>query len=165
MIKIFTDGSTKGNGTEDSVGGNAIVVFKDDNFLFYKNEVDVYGTTNNREELKAIISAIKLATFDFPTEEVEIYSDSAYCVNIINDWMWTWFKNGWKRSGNKPVENLDLIQEIFKLYNRSFVVNFVVKKCKGHNGELGNEIADAAATNNQSKLAKIFLENDISYEK
>ena len=38
-----------------------------------------------------------------------IYSDSAYCVNTINDWMYRWERNGWLKSNNTTPENLDLI--------------------------------------------------------
>ena len=33
-----------------------------------------------------------------------IYSDSAYCVNIINDWMFSWERNGWKRPKNQEIK-------------------------------------------------------------
>jgi hypothetical protein len=39
-----------------------------------------------------------------------------------------------------------------------------VKKCSGHKGIIGNELADAIAANNQEKFIKILKENEILYE-
>ena len=69
-------------------------------------------------ELKGILCAINHIhdhhydeSFIIPT----IYSDSAYSVNTINDWMYRWVNNNWLKSDNKEPENLDLIQEIYRL--------------------------------------------------
>lgn len=143
-IQIYTDGSCRGNGKENNSGGYGIVVVKNNNILYLYQEKS-NDTTNNREELKAIIYALKLAREKYSNFECEIYSDSSYCVNICNYWIWSWFNKGWVRYGNKPIENLDLIKEIFKYINIDFN-NFVIKKVKGHNGDQWNELADVIAT-------------------
>ena len=37
------------------------------------------------------------------------------CVNICNDWIWTWAAKGWVRSKGKKIENLevDFVQKIY----------------------------------------------------
>ena len=70
-----------------------------------------------------------------------IYSDSAYCVNLINEWMYSWERNGWKRPKNQEVKNLDIIKQIFELKNLA-----EIKKVPGHSGIEWNEYCDKLAT-------------------
>ena len=70
-----------------------------------------------------------------------IYSDSAYCVNLINDWMYSWERNGWKRPKNQEVKNLEIIKQIFELRDLG-----EVHKVPGHSGIKWNEYVDSLAT-------------------
>lgn len=159
MIEIFTDGSCRKN----NYGGWGLAIFKDKQCIkIIRGEKK--ETTNNRMELSAIIAALELASTIFKEERVYIYSDSSYCVNIYNNWIIGWSMKNWTKSDGKEIENLDLIQKIFNYKMISFS-NFSISKIKGHDGILGNEIADALSTNNQTKLAKIFKENNINIEK
>ena len=127
--------------------------------LAYKYSEYCNNTTNNREELKAILHVFKLAAADKDYKYI-IYSDSAYAVNMINSWIFGWAKNGWKNSKKQEVENIDLVKELYNYLNIDFF-NCQVKKCDGHSGELGNEIADALATNNNTKFKKLIQDNRI----
>jgi ribonuclease HI len=127
---------------------------------FYSSQSDL--TTNNREELKAIIHVMELAAAD-PDNEYLVYSDSAYAVNMINDWIWRWAKSDWCNSKHKEVENVDLVQEIYKYLTIEFF-NFQIKKCKGHAGIIGNELADALATNDYKKYCKTLIDNEMLIE-
>lgn len=161
MLEIYTDGSCCGNGKEENIGGYGVVII--DN-----NEViDFYGcreenTTNNRMEMKALLYALALTQNKYKDKEIIIKSDSAYCVNMFNEWIHSWASNNWRRAGNKEIENLDLVKEFYP-YTQINFSNFQVERIPGHSGFLGNEIADALATNNEAKLAKIFKENNIKY--
>lgn len=73
-----------------------------------------------------------------------VYSDSMYCVNSFTNWIKGWKANGWVRSGNKPLENLDLIKEWDRLCNEGYQID--LRYIKGHSGEIWNEIADKLAT-------------------
>ena len=157
MIKIYTDGACSGN---PGPGGYGLVILKDDNIIQWRHSAFCDNTTNNREEMKAIIEAFRLADLGFPNEDVFIYSDSAYCVNMINDWIWNWSKNGWKNSKKKEVENIDLVKEIYNYINKEFYHCQVVK-ISGHSGKVGNEIADALATNNPRKYIKLIRDNNL----
>lgn len=73
-----------------------------------------------------------------------VWSDSAYCVNTFNTWMWSWKNNGWRRSKNQPVENLDLVQKYDSLISQNYRID--LRKIAGHSGLKYNELADALAT-------------------
>lgn len=149
-MKIFyTDGSTRGKnqrGAENEGGFGVIIFDKDDEFtiLDYVSQ-QVTSTTNNRMELEAILWALDYADKNYPDEECVIYSDSAYAVNMCNDWIFKWAANGWKNSKKQTVENLDLVQEIYSHLHQDFY-HCSIEKVSGHSGEIGNELADALAT-------------------
>jgi len=143
MRIYYTDGSATGNGTENSIGGFGIVeVDENDNILWEYQENNLKYETNNSMELTAILYAlnhieVEEASFMKPI----IYSDSAYCVNLINDWMYSWERNGWKRPKNQEVKNLNLIKQIFELADLA-----EIRKIKGHASNKWNEYADKLAT-------------------
>lgn len=157
---LYTDGSCCGNGKAINKGGFGVVVLDDQQQLVRTYGKQSENTTNNREELKAMLCALEWTQTEFKSCECIIYSDSAYVVNICNEWIWNWCNHGWTRAGNKPIENLDLIQKIYEYLTIPFN-NFSIRKVAGHCGVLGNEIADALATNDTAKLAKIFQDNDL----
>ena len=142
MIEFYCDGSCKGN---PGTGAYGVISLKD-NEIKYSYSEKSSKTTNNREELKAILHIFEISAM-FEGEPVIIYSDSAYCVNIINDWIYKWANNNWKNSKRKTIENLDLVQELYKYINIDFFPCQVIKT-NGHCGVVGNELADALATQN-----------------
>lgn len=156
-INIYTDGSSRGN---PGPGGFGVVAFihENDKYPDYSfSRPSLEDTTNNREELKAILSAFeyaeRLQKSDFYKDyelTFIIHSDSAYCVNICNDWIYTWARNNWMNSKKKTIENIDLIQNLYKYLNKDFFPCQVVK-ISGHSEVYGNELADALATGNQKK--------------
>ncbi len=103
-------------------------------------------TTNNRMELKAVIEGLKVLKYPV---EVEVYTDSKYIYNGINEWIKTWIKNNWKTSNKKEVKNKDLWEELLKLVEKHKVKWFWVK---GHNNIEGNEICD-------KEVQKVIKEN------
>lgn len=156
---IFTDGSSRRN---PGAGGWGMIVMNEDEteILFTEHDAEEY-VTNNRMELKAMICALGYAE-SHPSDQFTIFSDSAYVVNSINSWMRTWASNGWHNSKKQEVENVDLMKCIWNYISRPFF-NAEVCKCKGHEGEIGNELADALATNDQKKyktLIKYWLDLD-----
>ena len=79
-----------------------------------------------------------------------VYSDSAYCVNTLNEWVFGWAKNGWIKSDKKTPENLKLIKVYYEWYQKGYRIN--LKKIKGHAGHEFHELADELAT---GKIIKI----------
>lgn len=143
MIVIYTDGSCKGN---PGPGGFGVVVCECDwgdtpeNFkIINAYQEQSSQTTNNREEMKAIIWAVE----NYGITDLTIYSDSAYSVNTFTKWMPGWKNNGWKRPRNQPVENLDLVQK-YDFLSQLYKFNLI--KVPGHKGIFHNELADQLAT-------------------
>ena len=138
---IYTDGSAHPN---PGPGGYGVVITTNDNQLIaVRSSQTDQETTNNREELKAILWAMII--YGENRQPPLVYSDSAYSVNTLNNWMFGWAKNGWiKASDKKTPENLDLIKAYYDLYEKGFRIN--LQKIKGHAGHQWNELADQLAT-------------------
>lgn len=148
---IYTDGSARFN---PGVGGWGTIVMNEEEteIVFLEQETAEY-TTNNRMELKALICALNYAE-SHPQDQFIIYSDSAYVVNSYNSWIRGWAAKGWKNSKKQTVENLDLMQALYKFLLIEFF-NAEVRKCDGHAGNIGNELADAAATSSWRKFKEL----------
>ena len=136
-VTIYTDGACSGN---PGPGGWAAVLICGD------NKKEIYGgkknTTNNIMELTAIIEGLKALKTEC---EVEVYSDSAYCVNAFNqNWIYGWIKKNWKTSTGEPVKNQELWQELYDL-TKKHKVKF--NKVKGHSNVKLNNRCDELARN------------------
>ena len=139
VIIVYCDGACSGNQFAHNTGGWGVI-------LQYKNAVkELHGgerdTTNQRMELTACIKALEeIKNKEFP---VEIYTDSAYLVNCMNQkWYVKWERNGWKNVKKKPVENKELWQRLLKRMDE-FTISF--HKVEGHSGVELNERADELA--------------------
>lgn len=147
-MTIYTDGSCLGNGKAANSGGfGVVVVDKEENLVYTYNKLSE-NTTNNREEIKAILYAflnygVNINNSDFVQIPV-VYSDSNYCVQTFNDWMFRWASNNWIKSDKKKPENLDLIIEFYNWYQKGYRID--LRKIKGHAGHEWNELADQLAT-------------------
>lgn len=98
-------------------------------------------STNQRMELKAALEAIN---DHFTDPELVIISDSAYLVNCFGERWWVkWLQNGWLGSKNKEISNRDIWEPLLELVQAHGNVKF--EWVKGHNGDVGNEKADALA--------------------
>lgn len=143
---IYTDGACSGN---PGPGGYAFVlVDKDKDLELLRIQGAKEQTTNNAMELTAIVRALKhtLSYYKiYGKTEITILSDSAYCINSVNQkWLWGWKNNNWKTKENVEIKNKELWVE---LYNMLLTpgVNFTFKKIKGHSGNKYNELVDKAA--------------------
>ena len=138
MLKFYTDGASTmkkiNNEWIRCNGGAAMVCINDENKIIAEYKRGFKNTTNNYCELHAIYLALSYWNNNYPNEEIEIYSDSAYCVNMLkeNGWIYSWAKNGWTRGKKRePIENLELIKQIWN-YMQELNIKFV--KVKGHSG-------------------------------
>ena len=142
---IYTDGSCKGNGKENNCGGFAFVILNDNGEVVAKRSKQELNTTNNRMEMRAIVSAIGEVMQYINTTNflVEIYSDSAYVHNCkIQQWYKSWRKNNWKNSKKEPVKNKDLWEILTFFFDDE---RFIFNKVKGHAGNKFNELVDKLA--------------------
>lgn len=138
---VYCDGACTGNGSDNSYGGFAVVATSETGEILSTYSKGCRRTSNNKEEIKAVLYA--LICFGKMEPTVTVYSDSAYVVNTFNSWVWSWRKRGWLKSDNKTPENLDLIQAYCELYDKGYRIN--LRKCAGHSGIPGNELADKMA--------------------
>lgn len=136
---FYTDGSAHPN---PGPGGFGVVIVdpKGEIIETYAKHCD--NTTNNAEEMKAILYAACRAAQ--AGEPALIYSDSTYAINTFSNWMYSWQRNGWVKSNGKVPENLDLVKAFYNLKENGIDINFV--KVKGHANNKYNELADKLAT-------------------
>ena len=141
-VTMYTDGAARGN--PNGPGGyGTILQYVDSKGQVHMREYSAgyEKTTNNRMEMMAVITGLE--ALNRPCE-VDVYSDSQYVVNAFNQhWIEGWKKRGWKRSGNKPVLNMDLWQRMLKAMEPHQVRFHWVK---GHAGHPENERCDFLAT-------------------
>lgn len=147
---IYTDGACYPTNGGD--GGWAAVILDSSGF---KITAVLWGnkkrTTNNQMELQAIISAVH---FFLPqSKKLTIYSDSAYAVNSIGNWLdgkpfppkgWMarWKRNNWVGSSGK-IKNVKYFEKLETLVAQHELV--FLEHVQGHSGKIGNEIADQLA--------------------
>lgn len=135
VVEIYTDGACSGN--PGPGGWGALLRYGGRQRELYGGEPD--GTTNNRMELMAAIQALEALT---RPSTVRIHTDSVYVRSGITAWLPKWQRNGWTTTAKKPVKNADLWRRLAAAEERHDVEWLWVK---GHNGDPGNERADALA--------------------
>ena len=140
MINIYTDGSS----TKNRSGWGIVIIIPEVKIPVTDSGTEI-GATNQRMELMAALKGLQWwAANATETEEVTIYSDSAYFCNCYFDrWYINWENNGWINSKKEPVANKDLWEQIIKFFHDPKVH---IEKVKGHSGHTYNEMADKLAT-------------------
>ena len=142
-VILYTDGACSGN---PGPGGWAVI-------LKYGESVkELSGgeeeTTNNRMELSGVIAGLK--ALKEPCA-VELFSDSQYIVNALNNgWLRDWKRRGWKRRDG-ALKNPELWQELDELLEKHTVSAHWVK---GHAENEYNNRCDALAVAEREKFVK-----------
>lgn len=80
ILKVFTDGGSKGNPGPSSIGG---VGYLDGKQVFeFKKSIGI--ATNNDAEYRALIEALsKITSYKLQVTRIEFYSDSRLMVNQV----------------------------------------------------------------------------------
>lgn len=144
-VDIYSDGACSGN---PGAGGYGVI-------LRYKGkEREISGgspeTTNNRMELTAVIEG--LSALKEPCR-VMLTTDSRYVVDSVNKgWLYSWKKNNWIKSNNKPVLNVDLWERLIPLLEVHDVTFIWVR---GHDGHPENERCDRLAVAQRDKYSEL----------
>jgi len=104
-------------------------------------------TTNNRMEMQAALEGLLALK---GRREVDLYTDSQYLRNGMEQWLAKWKRNGWRTADKKPVKNADLWERL-DAATRAHVVHW--HWLRGHSGHPENERCDALA-NEAIRLAR-----------
>jgi ribonuclease HI len=100
--------------------------------------------TNNTAELNALLQALMLAKTELDADKsVQVRSDSSYGLNAVTKWAEGWKKRGWRKAEGE-IKNLELIQELYALY-QEIEDDVKLQHVSAHVGIEGNELADRMA--------------------
>src|SRR5574344_288440 len=143
-IKIYTDGACSGN---PGPGGYGAIL------MYNGMEKEISGgnksTTNNQMELMGVISALELLK---ERCNVEVYTDSAYVVNSINNgWVYSWKKRNWVKSDKTRAKNIYLWERLLCLIEKH---NIKFIKVKGHSDNEFNNRCDRLAVTAREEIIK-----------
>lgn len=140
IISVYTDGSCNNDIRIGSYGYVITAKFKGENYLRKHSSKKYKDTTNNRMELKAIIKALEKID---KGHTIDVYSDSKYCVDSINQWLIAWVK----KNKLQDKQNSDLWSRFLTAREEHVTggttLNFTW--VRGHNGNEFNEMADKLA--------------------
>ena len=150
-LDFYTDGAWS---SKSEMGGWAAICVEDGLIIDTQSGREPYST-NNRMELTAFLSALEnINTIETGHTKVNIYTDSAYIANCINQkWYANWMRNGWKNSDRLEVKNQYLWKRIVALYIKlKDRFNVEVIKVKSHAGNSFNNYADLLAVKRRKEL-------------
>jgi ribonuclease HI len=133
-VEIFTDGACLGN---PGPGGWAAILVSGK----HRREITGYApaTTNNRMELQAALEGFR--NLKQPCQ-IDIYTDSQYLKNGMEQWLAKWKRNGWRTAAKQPVKNADLWEQLEAAAQPHTVRWHWVR---GHDGHVENERCDYLA--------------------
>ncbi|KAH8820462.1 ribonuclease H-like domain-containing protein [Xylogone sp. PMI_703] len=143
MLRVYTDGSSRGNGKVGAMAGVG-VFFGEGDPRNLSEALEGPVQTNQRAELTGLLRALQIAPKD---KDLEIITDSSYSINCVDKWYKKWLNNGWRTATGVPVTNKDLISAIRILMEERDTngVRTELTWTKGHSNDTGNIIADRLA--------------------
>lgn len=143
-VQIYTDGGCDPN---PGPGGWGAIL------LSGANSKEISGaeatTTNNRMELTAALSALRLLS---RACRITLFTDSQYLCRSMTTWVRGWEARGWRRANGAPVENQDLLE---KLVAEAARHEIEWRWLRGHTGHRLNERADHLATRARERLVAV----------
>lgn len=138
-LNFYTDGAWS---SKTEMGGWACLCVEDGVVISSHSGKEPYST-NNRMELSGFLCALEQVNEVVSSNvEINIYVDSAYVCNCINDkWYLNWMNNGWRTADRQEVKNQDLWRRIVALYlkNKTRLATFNVIKVESHKKKGGDE--------------------------
>jgi ribonuclease HI len=144
VAEIYTDGACKGN---PGPGGWGVLILRQGAAPIELYDGDA-NTTNNKMEMTAVIRALEALK---PSSQVRLYTDSKYVLDGINQWIVNWKRRGWLTADKKPVKNKELWERLDELKAQHMIRWEWVR---GHDGNPGNERADALANLGVAKVSQ-----------
>ena len=154
ILKVYTDGSLiRKNGLVGS--GYGIYIPYPDNIKISK--ILKEPKTNNRAELSAIIWTCKYC-FNNNIKNIEIYTDSKYCIYICNGTGKKYHNSNYIKNGI-TIPNKDLIITLLPLLNKiNIKFTHILAHTKNQDiNSIGNDIADKLALS----ASKLDIQNNL----
>ena len=160
VVKVYTDGSSRGNGRLGAFAGFGVFFGDGDPRYVVSLEIGLRMLiaisrnvserlegdlqTNQRAELTAIQRALEIVPKD---HDIQIVTDSNYAINCCSVWYKSWVKNDWKTSVGGPVLNKDIVFAVRELMDERTEngSSTSFQWIKGHSADPGNEAADKLA--------------------
>ncbi|WP_054777094.1 ribonuclease H family protein [Lacticaseibacillus saniviri] len=152
-ITLYTDGGNRNTGNvaggsvkpTDKSAWAALLIYGDHEKMLTGGD---FGKTNNYMEILAVIEGLR--AIKQPEIPVNIYSDSAYVINTMQQRWWVkWQQNNWKKAASR-LKNAELWQELIAQVNRFDQITF--NKVKGHADNPYNNRVDAALNKTMDEL-------------
>jgi ribonuclease HI len=129
MFKAWLDGSCRGNGSKDSLGGIGVVIYQDE-VLFGSLALQmVKHVTNNEAEYYALLRALTLIP---KNEKTIIYSDSKLVVNQVN--------NAWKIKDKKLFDLKQAAQNLIKQFKYPVELIWIPREMNKQANKLAQDI-------------------------
>lgn len=101
-------------------------------------------STNNRMELEAPLRALRHLRAQGHAGPVLVRSDSQYVIKGLTEWRKGWERRGWRSSSGEAVKNAEIWRALFAETD-AWGPRARFEWVRGHNGDPGNERADALA--------------------
>ncbi|KAM0349713.1 hypothetical protein ACHAPU_003542 [Fusarium lateritium] len=142
-LKIYTDGSSLGNGQQGASAGLGVYFGRDDERNLAERLPGALQT-NQRAELMAMLRAMEVAPL---TQDVQIWSDSKYSIKCVTEWAVSWEQKSWRTASGNEVKNQDIIRGVLaKMKERTAAgAETSFQWVKGHAKDPGNNEADRLA--------------------
>lgn len=106
-----------------------------------------FPSTNNVAEVQAFCHLLK-KLLETEVKKVTVFIDSKYVVDGTNEWLPKWMTRDFADRNEQPITNrnywISISESLKVLREKGCVIS--VEWIKGHEGHLGNELADYQAT-------------------
>jgi ribonuclease HI len=152
----YTDGAASGN---PGPAGWGVVLLDGNETIVFETGGSEKIATNNQMELMGVIMALRLvykeATSGVEILDLEIRTDSQYCIKGATEWLQGWKAKAWMGSAG-PVKNRDLWEKVDLGLSHFVQLGVPVRftYVKGHSGEKWNDRADAIAVENSRSVGR-----------
>lgn len=102
--------------------------------------------TNNVAEILAMAAFFEELNYRDVLSKLHVIADSRYALQGITEWIHGWMRNGWIKSNGEAVNNQEHWERLYghvQDFKQRGEITF--GWVRGHNGELGNSVADLLA--------------------
>lgn len=162
---VYTDGGCfKNKRGAGCPGGYGYIILDPSQTIIKKGGGFRINVTNNQMELlgaieglRALIKELNSAYGGAKQHECVIKLDSEYVAENYHYYLSSWKKNGWRKSNNKPVLNVEFWKKLDGIAPE--FKSFQFKWVKGHARDRFNNFADAIVQTQIEKAKQSLITN------